>query len=68
VNGFDDKTFKGFHFYDVDVSFRAHLAGFKNYVAPIPMFHRSTGTYDKVWDAARQVFVRKHVARLPFQL
>ncbi len=68
LGGFDDKTFKGFHFYDIDISFRAHLAGLKNYVAPIPMFHDSTGNYDQVWDATRQLFVKKFTGKLPHQL
>jgi hypothetical protein len=68
LGGFDDKTFKGFHFYDIDMTLRAHLAGLRNYVAPIPLFHASKGNYDQVWEAARQVFVNKHAGRLPCQL
>lgn len=68
VGGFDSRTFKGFHFYDIDISLRAHLGGLKNYVAPLSLFHASTGNYDQVWEAARQLFVRKFAGRLPCQL
>lgn len=34
LNGFDSQTFQGFHFYDLDTTFRAHLLGLKNYAAP----------------------------------
>jgi GT2 family glycosyltransferase len=68
LGGFDDKSFKGFHFYDVDISLRAHLAGLRNHVAPIALYHDSTGKYDDVWEGARQIFVRKHAGRLPCQL
>lgn len=68
LGGFDQETFTGFHFYDIDISLRAHFAGLKNYVAPIPMYHASTGNYDQVWDAARQKFLQKFAGRLPVQL
>jgi hypothetical protein len=68
LHGFDAATFKGFHFYDVDITLRAHFAGLRNFVAPIPLFHMSTGKYDHVWEAARQIFVRKFAGRLPCQL
>jgi hypothetical protein len=52
----------------VDISLRAHFAGLKNYVAPIPVFHASKGNYDQVWEAARQVFLRKWAGRLPVHI
>jgi hypothetical protein len=68
LGGFDEKNFKGFHFYDIDVTFRAHLAGLKNFVAPLPLLHESLGTYDDAWETARQTFVRKFSGKLPFYL
>jgi len=68
LNGFDSNTFKGFHFYDIDISLRAHLANKPNYIAPIPLYHGSTGNYDQDWDAARQVFLKKHGHLLPLRL
>ncbi|HVT82907.1 MAG TPA: glycosyltransferase [Phycisphaerae bacterium] len=68
LGGFDSQNLSGFHFYDVDISLRAHLAGLTNYVAPIPMFHASTGNYDQVWDATRQRFLKKYAGRLPISL
>jgi hypothetical protein len=68
IGGFDDKTFSGFHFYDIDLSLSAHFAGLKNFVAPIHLFHDSTGTYDAVWDAQRQIFLKKWQSKLPVQV
>jgi len=68
LKGFDSQTFQGFHFYDVEMTFRAHLAGLRNYVAPIPMYHASTGNYDAKWEATRQVFVGKYAGKLPCHL
>jgi len=68
LGGFDAKTFNGFHFYDVDLSFRAHLAGLKNYVAPLPLLHESRGSYDDKWESARRLFVQKFGGQLPCQL
>jgi GT2 family glycosyltransferase len=59
LGGFDEKTYEGFHFYDVDICYRAHIAGMKNYVAPIPLLHRSKGCYDEKWEKNRQLFVKK---------
>jgi GT2 family glycosyltransferase len=68
LGGFDAATFKGFHFYDVDITFRAHQQGLKNLVAPIPMLHASTGNYGPEWEASRRVFVEKHKRALPASL
>jgi GT2 family glycosyltransferase len=68
LGGFDAHTFQGFHFYDVDITLRAHLAGMRNYVAPIPIFHESFGTYDQTWEDQRQKFVQKWAGQLPVAL
>jgi GT2 family glycosyltransferase len=41
---FDEKTFDGFHCYDIDFSYSAHLAGFRVAVAAdLPVLHHSPG-------------------------
>src|SRR5207245_6570518 len=67
LGGFDDQMFRGYHFYDIDITLRAHLAGLRNYAAPISLYHHSLGIYDEIWEGTRQVFVRKHSGRLPCQ-
>jgi GT2 family glycosyltransferase len=68
INGFDSAGFKGFHYYDIDTTFRAHQLGLRNYVAPIPMLHESRGSYGEEWDKNRKIFVEKHKAALPVSL
>jgi GT2 family glycosyltransferase len=68
LGGFDALNFKGFHFYDVDFSLRAHLLGLRNSVVPFPIRHASRGAYDEKWEACRQAFVRKHARSLPIAL
>lgn len=63
--GFDAATFDGFHLYDVDFSFRAHLAGYRVAVAgDIVALHASTGRYDAAWERAADAFVRTFADRL----
>jgi GT2 family glycosyltransferase len=66
--GFDEATFDGFHLYDIDFSFRAHLAGFRLAVCcDICVIHRSVGVYDATWERFADRFARKHAGRLaPF--
>jgi GT2 family glycosyltransferase len=65
LGGFDAATYKGFHFYDVDITFRAHQLGLKNYAAPLPMLHASLGKYGDDWEINRKIFVEMHRASLP---
>jgi GT2 family glycosyltransferase len=67
LGGFDAVTFQGFHFYDVDLTLRATLAGLTNYVAPIPIYHDSMGKYDDAWKAQRDKFVAKWTGTLPIR-
>lgn len=47
---FDDKTFSGFHSYDLDICAQAHQAGFKNYaINDILIEHFSNGHHNKQW-------------------
>lgn len=59
---FDEATFDGFHLYDIDFCYRAHLAGFKLAVAlDLLLIHFSTGGYDLKW----QTFNRRFLAKFP---
>ena len=66
---FDEQTFDGFHLYDIDFSFRAHLAGFACGVAcDLDVFHFEVAqnTYQTPeWLAAAEKFYAKHRAALP---
>lgn len=68
LKGFDSETFKGFHFYDVDITLRAHLLGLQNYVAPIPLLHNSYGVTNGNWEENRKLFVQKHSRNLPTRI
>lgn len=47
---FDAERFDGFHLYDLDFSFRAHLAGYRVGVAhDLLIYHQSAGNKDEVW-------------------
>ncbi len=48
--GFDAATFDGFHFYDLDFSYRAHLAGLRVAITTeISAIHASEGRFDAEW-------------------
>jgi hypothetical protein len=57
---YDAGTFDGFHGYDIDFTYRAHLAG-NRLVAPMDLLliHYSTGGYDLKWQAGNLKFLRK---------
>lgn len=62
---FDAATFDGFHLYDVDFSFRAHLAGYRVGVChDILIYHHSTGDKDAVWAHYSEIFQRKFAEQL----
>jgi hypothetical protein len=58
--GFDAARFDGFHFYDVDFSYRAHLAGVRvGIAADLGLIHHSRGAADARWHAAQRAFAAK---------
>jgi len=62
---FDETTFDHFHLYDLDFTFRAHLAGLRLAVCrDLVLLHASRGGYDARWDAYRERFERKFAGRL----
>jgi hypothetical protein len=63
---FDEATFDGFHFYDLDFSHRAFLEGFSIAVAwDILVRHDSVGRSDASWQKYAQLFLAKHGSRMP---
>lgn len=57
---FDEKSFDGFHLYDIDFTWRAHLAGFRLAVAlDLLVIHFSTGRYDMQWQRFNVRFLQK---------
>jgi hypothetical protein len=62
--GFDPAAFDRFHFYDLDFSYRAHLAGARLTIASdLALIHRSRGQFDALWKAAQSTFARKFAFR-----
>lgn len=66
--GFDTETFTGFHMYDLDFTFRAHLAGLRLSVCTdLDVLHMSDPAYDETWMRDAERFFNKHKAALwPF--
>jgi hypothetical protein len=61
--GFDAATFDGFHFYDLDFVYRAHLAGLRVAVTTeIVAVHASEGQFDEKWRHYAARFQAKHPA------
>ena len=58
--GFDEQTFDGFHFYDMDFTYRAHAAGLKLAVTTeVCALHRSLGNFGEEWRRYSQRFAQK---------
>jgi hypothetical protein len=55
----------GYDFYDIDLCFRAHLAGYKNYTVPLLIEHQSMGVPKESWYTNKELFVSKYLAHLP---
>lgn len=62
---FDEQTFDGWHLYDLDFTFSAHLAGFRAAVCQdVCLVHNSLGEYGADWQQYVQRFEDKHRGRL----
>jgi hypothetical protein len=60
--GFDAETFDGFHFYDLDLSYRAYRQGLACAVASdLVIWHQSGGNFAASW----QIYADRFVARFP---
>lgn len=58
---FDAAAFDGFHFYDLDFSYRAHLAGLRLAVTTdVLLAHASEGSFDESWRRYAERFLAKH--------
>jgi GT2 family glycosyltransferase len=58
--GFDERTFDGFHFYDLDFTYRAHLAGLSVAVTTdVTAIHASNGEFGDEWRRGAHRFVAK---------
>ena len=58
---FDDATFDGFHFYDLDFTYRAHLAGLRLAVSTdILLLHASEGRFEQDWQRYAERFRSKY--------
>ncbi len=63
---FDEEAFDGWHGYDFDFSFRAHLAGERCAVAAdLLIAHASAGGFQGDWRLYAERALAKHRARLP---
>jgi len=57
---FDAATFDGFHFYDLDFSYRAHRAGLNCAIAlDLLLWHESGGSFDQRWQHYADRFLAK---------
>ena len=64
--GFDALNFDGFHHYDIDFSFAAHLSGYRlGICCDIPLIHESSGGFDsddhQKYEARFREKYRKHL-------
>lgn len=66
---FDGKTFRGFHFYDLDFCLQMHTAGLKNLVTyDVLLEHFSQGKKDAAFLNDFRLFQKKWAAVLPLHL
>ncbi len=64
-----DESVEGFHFYDVDFSFRNHLEGVKvGVTTEIRINHMSIGMTNEQWESNRLQFSEKYKDNLPVRL
>jgi GT2 family glycosyltransferase len=57
---FDEQRFDGFHFYDLDFSYRAYRAGLRLAVLrDLLLLHQSDGSLDAAWQHYAKIFVQK---------
>ncbi|MSQ71076.1 MAG: tetratricopeptide repeat protein [Betaproteobacteria bacterium] len=65
---FDEKNFDGWHLYDIDFTFCAHLRGFRCGIGRDQVLvHRSVGDFGDEWRFYRERFLEKHAGNLAFE-
>jgi glycosyltransferase involved in cell wall biosynthesis len=58
-----DEALTGFHFYDVDFTYRCHLAGLRIGICPdLLLVHESHGNFGEAWQQASAAVLTKHPA------
>jgi GT2 family glycosyltransferase len=67
IGGFDE-SLGSWHYYDLDLSLRAHLAGYHNIVLPLILCHYSVGSYNEEWFKIKSKFLEKWKKKLPVVL
>lgn len=62
----DTALFDGFHFYDMEFSVRARLAGLELAVTDaVDLEHASTGRFGEAWERYRRAFAERYRGELP---
>ena len=56
----------GWDFYDIHLTYKAHMDGFSNYVIPIIAMHESPGMMREGWFTAREKFMRHHAGTVQY--
>ena len=56
----------GWDFYDIHLTYKAHLEGFSNYAVPIIAMHESPGIMREGWFEAREKFMRHHASTINY--
>ena len=56
----------GWDFYDIHMTYKAHLDGFSNYVVPIIAMHESPGQMREGWYTAKEKFMRHHASTIRY--
>lgn len=63
---FDDRTFSGWHYYDMDICLQVREIGYKvGIVSDITIEHTSWGTWNKAWIESAKKFYNKWQHTLP---
>lgn len=64
---FDEKSYKGFHCYDIDICMQVSALGYDVAVSyDILIEHKSLGTFNKAWVDALRIWYIKWTKMLPF--
>ena len=64
-----NKDISGFHFYDIDFTFRNHLEGVKvGVITDIRITHLSMGQTNEEWEENRKLFVERYKGSLPSEV
>ena len=67
IGGFDE-DYPGWHFYDIDISFRAFMKGYKNFTFPLKVVHdrnKAKRVNPEEWKQHERIFMEKWGDKLP---